>query len=453
MTHPGFTRSLPAVLAATLCGVATLSAAAQTQADADADTRDTVATAVLQPLTDAGADDATARRVAALVADLDRDDYPTRRQAARALAEDEAFVTDHLEAVLRAPDLTLAQRLGVERAAWTRFVNSERGAIGIQFETNAQPPILGQRVAMAAPGFPAVERGQIQAGDLITHLDGQELAALLDEDDPLLTRGGFSRTMSDFTRASVFSRDPGDTVPAVIRRSPEVDPGDDLPPVEDWPRIETDLVLGALSGHGNAGVQPYILQRAWALRAEREGFTTPRPLEINIDPGEEGWLRDAKPMFGLRSIRDRLTTGPFGLTGDLRDLRSTFAQAEAELAAFRMTDAEIDKVEQNIVRLRLNNRRVVIAGQIKEEAVQSSADDVERARVTADEARLGGLARQLAHVDAEIARLSSRSSNASIEAGTRSVIDERLNDLMRQREAVEGQMTLLRARAKREMAR
>lgn len=151
------------------------------------------------------------------------------------------------------PETTLEQSARLLTPIRKRWEMGPHGAIGIQFgDLNAPGATIGRTV----PGFPAHDLGLIKAGDVITHIDGQEL------NGGLSAIPGFNRQTYTL-RKLVISRDPGEVLKLRILRAGAV--------------IEVDVPLGTWEQLGNGPqIEPETLEAAWALRLSRAGFSPDR---------------------------------------------------------------------------------------------------------------------------------------------------------------------------------
>jgi len=135
---------------------------------------------------------------------LDDPDSGTRQRVTLALALSEHFEDAQLHELLQNKDLTLEQRSRLLDVSFARFVVAPRAAVGASFETGVPIQITG-----LFDGFPAARDNILRPGDELIEIDGQSL----------LIPNAFN-----IVRATVLSRQAGETVPMVIRRpfAPEV---------------------------------------------------------------------------------------------------------------------------------------------------------------------------------------------------------------------------------------
>jgi hypothetical protein len=175
----------------------------------------------------------------------------------------------------------LAEREGVHPAArellrdaaFTRFGNEPRAAIGIRLEVARFG--VGSVISRVEPGAPAGEKGLLFAGDRIVRIAG--------------------RPITDNLRPLVFSYAPGDTVEMVVVRPVPPDGVDPANPENDWwnaPQIErehvtVDVELGSLALiSANNIVAAGELRAAWEHASERAGIG-PAAEAIALDPLSE----------------------------------------------------------------------------------------------------------------------------------------------------------------------
>lgn len=129
---------------------------------------------------------------------LNDPDAATRRRATSALALSSRFDDDRLHDLLGDEGLTLEQRSRLLDVSFARFVVAPRAAVGASFNTGA---VI--RVTNLFPEFPAAQQNLLRPGDELVEIDGQSLLA---------------PNAFNIVRATVLSRQPGETVPMVIRR-------------------------------------------------------------------------------------------------------------------------------------------------------------------------------------------------------------------------------------------
>lgn len=185
-----------------------------------------------------GDDPAAPARLAKIIEDLGSPDFKTRCRADRELSEDGFITLPMIERELkqRRDQLSLDTRERLCSAARTRFNQTPRAAMGIQFWQNVN---LRDRVVIERtfPKFDASNK--IEDGDMIIEADGVKIS------------GPAAR--SKF-QSVIVSHDPGDVIPLVIRRGDR--------------RINTEVRLGRRDElESNPGVTSEILERAWRVRA------------------------------------------------------------------------------------------------------------------------------------------------------------------------------------------
>lgn len=183
--------------------------------------------------------------IESLVAGLDDESYTQRERSFVALAELRSLNLKSIEAILDRRDLTSEQRARLVVLARERFVTSPRAAMGVQFYTN----VSGGAGVEAASSYVAIEN----------LVPGFRSAEVLRPGDVILEVAGFriSGPLSrDMVRAHIISRDPGDTLPMVIRRGAE--------------RMEVSVTLGSyLDLAQGSPIYPHDMARSWWARMGR----------------------------------------------------------------------------------------------------------------------------------------------------------------------------------------
>lgn len=205
----------------------------------------------------AGAAGSEDKDLGSLVAALADDDYSERASAARTLATSDAYALSDLLGAADGSALTPEQRVRLLSAARERFFATPRAGMGVRF-LGGQPVNVQSMVVVdeAMPGFPSAE--VLERGDIIVSADGHALHG----------------TGYELIRSLIISRDPGDTIPVVLRRGPEL--------------IETEIELGSFRDLANGDPPPRDLVRAWRVRIARfvpgNGRGIGEPIELDFDP-------------------------------------------------------------------------------------------------------------------------------------------------------------------------
>lgn len=170
-----------------------------------------------------------------LIADLAAPDFAAREAASRALAGG-ALELGELEAQLGRGDLLPEQRARLLVAGRALFGTSDRGALGVQFDTTA---LEGTVIAQVLPGFPA--NATLKPRDRIKRISGVRV----DAPDAVGRQRG--------VRPMVVARDPGEEVLMLIEREGQ--------------EVEVPVKLGRFRDLNNASLpSSYDLDEAWAVR-------------------------------------------------------------------------------------------------------------------------------------------------------------------------------------------
>ncbi len=241
-----------------------------------------------------------------LITRLDSESWAEREEAFRELQAHPAATEDRLAALAKDEAFSLEQRRRLAGAVRERFINSPRGAIGIQFApgTSTEPAIIDE----ARPNFPAGQLGLLRAGDRIDAVDGIELAPKPDPNAPVVrARAVFN--MNDPVRQKlisyVVSRNPGDQITLRIRRPigpARLDAGNNLnamagdaPPPLEFETLEVRVPLGSYDDlHPVPAQRQQVALQAWPNRAAKLGLSDMDPplITSNLDP--DVWNR-ARP--------------------------------------------------------------------------------------------------------------------------------------------------------------
>ena len=245
------------------------------------------------------------RDVDRLVAALDSEDLQTRRDAVGRLRVSRALPESRLIEILRTGDLSVQQHIGLHEALRGRFEESPRAALGFGFGRGPNGEVPISRVI---EGFPAVIQGAIRIDDVFVTVDGVDLAALPND--------SFRHRQ---IRISIISRDPGDLLPARLRRTVDGVPTE----------FDAELRLGAYEDlGGNPVISLGELSLAWAARKARLGIPDEPTRRLRAsDAPEGGWERVQRE--GRIRLPDRRTlVGP--VNGGFES--QTTAQAQARRA-------------------------------------------------------------------------------------------------------------------------
>lgn len=241
-----------------------------------------------------------------LIARLDSESWAEREEAFRELQAHPAATEDRLAELAKNDAFSLEQRRRLAGAVRERFINSPRGAIGIQFApgTSTEPAIIDE----ARPNFPAGQLGLLRAGDRIDAVDGIELAPKVDPNVPAVrVRAVFN--MDDPARRKlisyVVSRNPGDEITLRIRRPigpARLDVGNNLnavagdaPPPMEFETLEVKVPLGSYDDlHPIPAQRQQVALQAWPNRAAKLGLSDMDPPLITSNVEPEVWNR-ARP--------------------------------------------------------------------------------------------------------------------------------------------------------------
>lgn len=249
----------------------------------------------------------TIEGMTSLIARLDSESWAEREEAFRELQAHPAATEDQLASLAKNEAFSLEQRRRLAGAVRERFVNSPRGAIGIQFApgTSTEPAIIDE----ARPNFPAGQLGLLRAGDRIDAVDGIELAPKPDPNVPPQRVRAVFNNFDDPARRKlisyVVSRNPGDEITLRIRRPigpARIDVGNNLnamagdaPPPMEFETLEVKVPLGSYDDlHPIPAQRQQVALQAWPNRAAKLGLSDMDPplITSNVDP--EVWNR-ARP--------------------------------------------------------------------------------------------------------------------------------------------------------------
>ncbi|TVQ75899.1 MAG: hypothetical protein EA380_09755, partial [Phycisphaeraceae bacterium] len=186
-----------------------------------------------------------------LIEALNDERYSVRERASALLMTSDTVSEEAILEALEGNGLSPEQALRVQRVLRAKFERSPRGGIGISFDTRTSRTML--RVGEVRSGFPSGDAGLIRPNDFFLSVEGVEVSPATGLNMLVLTR--------------TISRDPGDTLPVVLARTPLTTSGlvGPLPPIEI---VAVDLPLGRFDLLGSP-VDRNALQQAWAHRWER----------------------------------------------------------------------------------------------------------------------------------------------------------------------------------------
>lgn len=258
-------------------------------------------------------------RARVLVDQLASEDWSQRDQASHELTNfDQEFSLEDLEFFLNDPTLSTEQRARVIQACSLRFRTHPKGGLGVSFGTILTGaievvPILNN------PGFPASE--MLMPGDAIARVDGDLLTSSFD------------------LRAHILSKEPGETLSAVIIRNEQL--------------IELELPLGSFTKlSGAALLEPGLAQRALELRWKRRGISIPDPEIIGSLITIDDWRSAAFPDQDPPT--DELLTSyfPTAMIGGIRRLIVMGNYAPRRLRLWKSTEhfnSQIDRNQSQLV--------------------------------------------------------------------------------------------------------
>lgn len=318
------------------------------------------------------------------------------RERATAVLRDAPVPDEELAAALADQRLNAEQRLRLRQILRARFDARDRGAVGVRF-VNARPtfdnalPQIGELV----DGFPAGDAGLIRPGDVIAVVDGI----------PLLSLRPAERLPE--IRAAVMSRTRGDRLAITILRPDDpahifVDPDN-----FGHQRLELDIPLGAWAGLNAAQANSVQFrddyETAWQRFLRRVGApAAPGPAVLTLPqlPGPD----DNAP----RNTR--------GLIGELQGENPGHVRPAA-FNALRQLDV---RREQQLKRILLG-------------ATPGRRGDARPPTHTPADTRARVLTDQITKHTIELQKLvAAREGRA--DPATHAAIDERIDELVRQRD-------------------
>jgi hypothetical protein len=199
-----------------------------------------------------------------LIRELGDAKVETREAASLALEQVDIEIVRSLEPRLNDASLTPEQRIRLESAVRERFLRSQRGALGVQFDQQAVPT-GGMRVAKVYPNFPAA--GVLMPGDVIVQVEQTKIGA----SEP------FYRSP---LRPYIISREPGEKIKLVIDRNGQ--------------RLDVEPALGKFADFpGERNMMPTQVSRedllsAWAVRRARMGASSTPALDAGLSAND--WM-------------------------------------------------------------------------------------------------------------------------------------------------------------------
>lgn len=227
---------------------------------------------------------------------------------------------DELDAMLEngfdLSEMSLEQVERIGRALRSRFWATPRAALGVSFGQQLNAMTQGLPLQNVIPGFPSA--AVLRGGDVVISVDG---VALVDAPTDMAQQ---------LMRASILSRDPGDTLPMLVRRGN----------IE----LQVEAPLGAYRDLGpNAGVLTDAeLERAWGVRSDRLGLSRYSGGIIESDLARRNW-----PLYrqNIETLSDAMAMG--GGTGQSADFGQIFAVAEGERTG-TVREAQFQQVRDDL---------------------------------------------------------------------------------------------------------
>ncbi|MCA9310344.1 MAG: hypothetical protein KDA21_04010 [Phycisphaerales bacterium] len=226
--------------------------------------------------------DTTSFDLAGLIDQLGAERMVDRDAASLTLLKSEVLPDELLIRQLGRDDLTLEQRLRLERCLKARFTTTTRAGMGVGFATPGQGAFV--IIDRVIPDFPAAEQNLLRQGDVFVEVGGEEI------------EGQTWILASQEVVRRILSYDPGDVVPLRIFRP--ADPvGIIAPGVETLEGVEGEYLdipvpVGRRDELGNAvGPAPELLNAAWQIRMRRMGVPLWEPESIRIRLGEKSWVQ------------------------------------------------------------------------------------------------------------------------------------------------------------------
>jgi len=210
-------------------------------------------------------------RMEQLIEDLGADSFATRQSAETELSTNE-FLDGLDEAqfvdLLARETLDPEQRHRIRRVYTRWFSKLEHAGMGISFRSiGTGEPVL---ISLVVKEFPSHTSGALVMHDVITAIDGIDVANITAVQNPR------SRPAESFLRASIISREPGDTLRLRILRAPE--------------NAIDDIRLNVLGPNGQPQARPFVN----AIITHPETQT----LEVDVPLGSYNKLAAGTPAPG-----------------------------------------------------------------------------------------------------------------------------------------------------------
>lgn len=215
-----------------------------------------------------------------LVAMLGDQDFEAREHATKALSLVSMSVEEIASLTPPVETLSPEQWTRLDRALYQRFASTPRGGLGAVLDLQA----AGDGVALRqlVETFPASD--VLEPGDVIVEVDGHSLGAIEDR-----------QRRDQLVRAAILSRNPGESLPAVVRRRDAR--------TNTVREIEARIPLGsynALDNAPNLNQSPDLLRAAWEQRRARLGLEQPATSRIVPPLSRANW-----PQGGWDAESDR----------------------------------------------------------------------------------------------------------------------------------------------------
>lgn len=277
-----------------------------------------------------------------IIAGLDSDDWKSRENAARALARHPGATDEALAELAKQPGLSLEQRRRIAGVVRDRFLESPRGAIGVEFA-----PAQGLDstiIRNVRPNFPAARLQLLRPGDRIVGINGEDLispedvrgadqipglnAGALPQQNPAKKPAAIQRQRlpgetgniaMDRLKSRIVAHRPGDVVTLTIKRPigpprPALQPvqlgqpannQDIFPdaPEQEFETLNVQVPLGSYDELSPGGYdRRAIAQLAWRNREAALGLRDAASELIATSITPEDWQR-LRRMSGRNQFR------------------------------------------------------------------------------------------------------------------------------------------------------